>query len=172
MKEKSSWRRRVAYVLAGLAVFALTLPPRQAAGYYLGRNTKGEPAKNYRGKLITAAIAAELEKAGVKEVEALPNMIACLVGTPALRVLLLCWPGGFATVPHVHPAAEEIFLVIGGRALFTIGDEPEREVGPGAFMFARRGIRHAIRVPDGEPLLLLASVAPNEDRPDETVESA
>ena len=28
MKQKSSWRRRVAYVLAGLAVFALTLPPR------------------------------------------------------------------------------------------------------------------------------------------------
>ncbi len=101
-----------------------------------------------------------------------PPWRACLVGTPALRVLLLCWPGGFATVPHVHPAAEEIFLVIGGRALFTIGDEPEREVGPGAFMFARRGIRHAIRVPDGEPLLLLASVAPNEDRPDETVEPA
>lgn len=99
-----------------------------------------------------------------------PPWRACLVGTPGLRVLLLHWPAGFATVPHRHPAAEEIFRVIRGRAFFTIGDEPEREVGPDAFMFARRGIRHAIRVPDDGPLLLLASVAPNEDWPDETIE--
>jgi quercetin dioxygenase-like cupin family protein len=97
---------------------------------------------------------------------------ACLVGTPALRVVLLHWPPGFATVPHVHPAAEEIFQVIRGRACFTIDHEPEREVGPGEFMLARRGARHAIRVPEGAPLTLLAAVAPNEDRPDETIESA
>ena len=101
-----------------------------------------------------------------------PPWRACLVGTPGLRVVLLHWPAGFATVPHVHPSAEEIFRVIRGRALFTIGDEPEREVGPDDFMLARRGVRHTIRVPDGQPLLLLASVAPNEDRPDETIEPA
>lgn len=101
-----------------------------------------------------------------------PPWRAPLVGTPGLRVLLLHWPAGFATVPHVHPAAEEVFRVIRGRACFTIGDEPEREVGPGELMFARRGVRHAIRVPDAEPLMLLASVAPNEDRPDETIEPA
>ena len=62
--------------------------------------------------------------------------------------------------------------MIRGRALFKIGDEPEREVGPDDFMFARRGVPHIIRVPDGQPLLLLALVAPNEDRPDETIEPA
>ena len=61
--------------------------------------------------------------------------------------------------------------MIRGRAFFTIGDEPEREVGPGDFMFARRGVRRTIRVPDDGPLLF-ASVAPNEDRPDETIEPA
>lgn len=101
-----------------------------------------------------------------------PPWRACLVGTPGLRVVLLHWPAGFVTVPHMHPSAEEIFRVIRGRARFTIGDEPEREVGPGDFMFARRGVRHVIRVSDGQPLLLLASVAPNEDRPDETIEPA
>ena len=101
-----------------------------------------------------------------------PPWRACLVGTPGLRVLLLHWPASFATVPHVHPSAEEIFCVIRGRAMFTIGDEPEREVGPGDFMFARRGVRHIIRVGDDQPLLLFASVAPNEDRPDETIEPA
>ena len=99
-----------------------------------------------------------------------PPWRACLVGTPALRVVLLHWPAGFATVPHVHPAAEEVFQVIRGRARFAIGDEPESEVGPGEFMLARRGVRHVIRVPEGVPLMLLAAVAPNEDRPDETIE--
>jgi len=97
----------------------------------------------------------------------------CLVGTPGLRVVLLSWPPGFSTVPHVHPAAEEIFSIVSGRALFTIGDEPEREVGPGSFLLAQRGARHLIRVPDGdEPLLLLAAVAPNEDWAEETIEPA
>ena len=102
-----------------------------------------------------------------------PPWRRCLVGTPGLRVVLLCWPPGFSTVPHVHPAAEEIFSVVRGRALFTIGDEPEREVGQGSFLLAERGTRHLIRVPDdGEPLLLLAAVAPNEDGAEETIEPA
>jgi quercetin dioxygenase-like cupin family protein len=101
-----------------------------------------------------------------------PPSRTCLVGTPALRVVLLHWPPGYATVPHLHPAAEETFQVLRGRALFTIGDEPEREVAPGQFLLARRGVRHAIRVPETEPLVLLAAVAPNEDRPDETIEPA
>ena len=102
-----------------------------------------------------------------------PPWRACLVGTSGMRVVLLHWPAGFATVPHVHPGAEETFQVIRGRALFTIGDGPEREVGPGSFLLAKRGVPHAIRVADGgEPLLLLAAVGPNEDRPDETIDLA
>ena len=101
-----------------------------------------------------------------------PPWRACLVGTSALRVLLLHWPPWYSTIPHLHPGAEEVFRVVRGRALFTIGDEPEREVGPGAFLLARRWTRHAIRVPESWPLLLLAAVAPNEDRPDETIEPA
>ena len=96
-----------------------------------------------------------------------------LVGTSGLRVVLIAWEPGFATVPHLHPWAEETFEIVRGRAIFAIGDDPEREVGPGSFLLARRGVRHAIRVPHGgEPVLLLAAVAPNEDRPDETIEPA
>ena len=102
-----------------------------------------------------------------------PPWRRCLVGTPGLRVVLLCWPPGFSSVRHVHPAAEEIFSIVSGQALITIGDEPEREVGPGSFLLAKRGVRHVIRVPDdGEPLLLLAAVAPNEDWAQETIEPA
>ena len=100
-----------------------------------------------------------------------PPWRAALVGTSGLRVVLLHWPPGFATVPHLHPRAEETFEVLRGRALFTIGDAPELLAAPGSFLLAPRGIRHAIRVPDdGGPLLLLAAVAPNEDGPDETIE--
>jgi quercetin dioxygenase-like cupin family protein len=102
-----------------------------------------------------------------------PPWRRCLVGTPGLRVVLLCWPPGFSSVRHVHPAAEEVFSVVRGRALFTIGQEVEREVGPGSILFAERGVRHLIRVPDeGEPLLLVAAVAPNEDWAQETIEPA
>jgi quercetin dioxygenase-like cupin family protein len=95
-----------------------------------------------------------------------------LFGTPALRVALLHWPPGYATVPHRHPAAEEIFLVISGRTCFASGDEPEREVGPGDLVLAKRDGLNAIRVPEAAPLTLLAAVAPNDDRPDETIEPA
>ena len=101
-----------------------------------------------------------------------PPWRACIVGSAGMRVILLHWPAGYSTVPHFHPAAEEIFQVVRGRAVFAIGDEPEREVGPGSFMLAKRGELHAIRVPEGAPLLLLAAVAPNDDRPDETIEPA
>jgi mannose-6-phosphate isomerase-like protein (cupin superfamily) len=102
-----------------------------------------------------------------------PPWRRCLVGTPGLRVVLLAWPPGYSTIPHVHPAADEIFSIVRGRALIAIGSDPEREVGPGSFLLAERGVRHAIRVPEGdEPLLLLAAVAPNEDWAEETIEPA
>ena len=99
-----------------------------------------------------------------------PPWRAMLVGTGGMRVVLLRWPAGFASVPHVHPGAEEIFLVLAGRAVFAIGDGPPIEAAAGTFLFAPRGVLHAIRVPEGEDLTLLAAVAPNEDRDDETVE--
>jgi quercetin dioxygenase-like cupin family protein len=100
-----------------------------------------------------------------------PSLRVALVGSPSLRVVLLRWAAGFATLEHHHPRAEEIFLVLEGRAEFTIAGRAPRLVGPGELVLARRGERHAICVPgDAGELLLLAAVAPNEDAPDETVE--
>ncbi len=45
-------------------------------------------------------------------------------------------------------------------------------MGPGELVLALRGVRHVIRVGPGGPTTLLAAVAPNEDRPDETIEPA
>jgi quercetin dioxygenase-like cupin family protein len=96
-----------------------------------------------------------------------------LVGTSGLRVTYHGFPPGFSTIPHRHPHAEEFFTVLRGTALFTIGDEPERAVGPGELILALRGVRHVIRVAeDGAAVIMLAGVAPNEDRGDETIEPA
>jgi quercetin dioxygenase-like cupin family protein len=97
-----------------------------------------------------------------------------LVGTSGMRLTYHGFQPGFATVPHKHPHAEEFFKVLRGVALFTIGDEPERAVGPDDLVLALRGVRHRIRVADDavEPAILLAAVAPNENRPDETIEPA
>ncbi len=100
-----------------------------------------------------------------------PPWRKALIGTAATRWVLLHWPAGFRTVPHLHPRAEETFFVLRGRAHFRFGGEDQdRVVGPGTLLIAPRGQLHAIGVPGPEPLLLLASVAPNEDAPDETIE--
>lgn len=93
-----------------------------------------------------------------------------LIATPALRVVLWAWEPGFRTVPHLHPRAEEAFLVLEGRAGFTIGDDAERIVGPGALLLAPRAVQHSIRVVGDEPFTMLIVLGPNEDAHDETVE--
>ena len=97
-----------------------------------------------------------------------------VVATRAVRWVLLQWPPGYATVPHYHPRAVEVFHVLRGQGVFRIGGEDSGEkdwrVGPGALLLAACGVRHAITVPGPEPLLVLASVAPNEEAPDETIE--
>ena len=86
--------------------------------------------------------------------------------------MLAEWPPGFAAPPHYHPYAEETFHVLAGRGLFRFGDSREEVDAPaGSFLFAPRGLTHAIRVPGPESLLLLVCVTPNKSRPDETVDA-
>lgn len=93
-----------------------------------------------------------------------------LVGMAQARVVLIHWPAGHEAVTHVHPHALESFQVIRGRACFSIGDSPEHEVSAGGIAVAHPGVPHSIRVPTDTSLVLLATVTPNEDRPDEQVE--
>jgi quercetin dioxygenase-like cupin family protein len=93
-----------------------------------------------------------------------------IAASPALRAVLWGWPAGFATVPHRHPRAEELFLVVSGRAAFGIEGEPERILGPGGVTVAPRDATHEIRVLEGDPFVMLIVLGPNEDAPDETIE--
>ena len=44
------------------------------------------------------------------------------MGDPAMRVVLIGWPPGFATIPHHHPYGPETFEVIEGTLGFRLDD--------------------------------------------------
>lgn len=93
-----------------------------------------------------------------------------LVGDDGARAVLLGWPPGFRTIPHRHPGASELFAVQSGRMGCRLADRPEVVMEAGSFLVARPQELHGLRVLGDEPVVLLAIVAPNEDRPDESVD--
>lgn len=94
-----------------------------------------------------------------------------LVASDALRVVILrLQPGEEPHLPHQHPRADEVLIVLQGRGTFSIGEESDVEAGPSSFVYVPRGMLHRIRVPGPEPLVWLSIVAPNHDTPDEAVE--
>jgi quercetin dioxygenase-like cupin family protein len=93
-----------------------------------------------------------------------------LVASPSVRMVALCMTAGTQTIPHFHPRAVEAFQVLRGVVGLTIGDEPEYLAQPGSLLLARRGVVHGIRVPGPESAVLLCTVTPNEDAPDEQVD--
>jgi quercetin dioxygenase-like cupin family protein len=64
-------------------------------------------------------------------------------GSPVLRVELWVDPGGGVSA-HVHPAMEERFTVLDGRAEF-LGGRRWRAAGPGETVVVPPGTRHAFR---------------------------
>ena len=64
------------------------------------------------------------------------------------------------TPPHVHANEDELFIVLEGQHEFTVG-ETVFDVGPGAVVFAPRGIPHSHRrvVPRTGRFLTLVSPA-------------
>lgn len=46
--------------------------------------------------------------------------------------------------PHIHTAEDELFYVLEGEHVFTVGDT-EYDAGPGDLIFVPRGVRHAQR---------------------------
>jgi mannose-6-phosphate isomerase-like protein (cupin superfamily) len=118
---------------------------------------------------------AIIDLVDLRETHGPPPWRVPVIGTPNVRFVYLAWEPGFATVPHVHPRADETFHVLIGRAVFRFGDRPgegaEIEAGPGSLLWSPAGRWHDIRVTGDEDFYMLIAVSPNEDAPDETVES-
>lgn len=106
--------------------------------------------------------------AAIKARRGAPPWREPLVATLAFRQVLIYWTPGEQLTPHWHPRASESFLVLEGSGTFKIGDAPPVEVQPGSCLLALPGVPHEIAVSPTEPLLVLATVAPNE--PDDTYE--
>jgi mannose-6-phosphate isomerase-like protein (cupin superfamily) len=68
-------------------------------------------------------------------------------------------PIGEETEEHYHPRAEEIYYVLRGQGLMTLGDD-RREVGPGDGILIPPGTRHKIRNLAEGLLVILCCCAP------------
>ena len=68
-------------------------------------------------------------------------------------------PPGCAVTPHRHREIEEIYYVVSGRGLMTVGDET-REVSAGDAIYVPRDHRHSLRNTGSEPITLVLVCGP------------
>jgi mannose-6-phosphate isomerase-like protein (cupin superfamily) len=70
-------------------------------------------------------------------------------------------PGSEQAV-HAHPANEQVYVVIRGRGVMTVGDE-QQEVDAGTMILVPPRTGHAIRNTGNEPLVYVSATAPPFD---------
>ena len=68
-------------------------------------------------------------------------------------------PPGCAVTPHHHREIEEIYYVVSGRGLMTVGDEI-REVIAGDAIYVPRNHRHSLSNTGSEPIRLILVCGP------------
>jgi len=68
-------------------------------------------------------------------------------------------PPGCAVTPHHHREIEEIYYIVSGRGLMTVGDEM-RHVEAGDAVYVPRGLRHTLENTGREPITLLVACGP------------
>lgn len=81
--------------------------------------------------------------------------------TGFIQVLEIFDVGGF-TPPNQHRAAEEVFVVLHGQGVATLGDA-EVVVKPGSVLLLRPGHLHAVRNLGATRLYCLTTMVPDED---------
>ena len=86
--------------------------------------------------------------------------VSSVLVTPQIRSRFMRLEAGEAAEPHSHDLGHEIFLVLDGRAEFTIDGETG-EVGPGQMCVALVDQLHSLRVLGDEPMTMYLSVTPH-----------
>jgi len=81
--------------------------------------------------------------------------------TGFIQVLEIFDVGGF-TPPNQHRAAEEVFVVLFGQGVATVG-ENQVLVKPGSVLLLRPGHSHAVRNTGHSRLYCLTTMVPDED---------
>lgn len=80
--------------------------------------------------------------------------------TPQIRSRFLRMEPGEESGAHSHDLGHEVFLILQGRAEFTIEGETE-ELGPGEMCVALVDQLHSLRVIGDEPMTMYLSVTPH-----------
>jgi oxalate decarboxylase/phosphoglucose isomerase-like protein (cupin superfamily) len=86
------------------------------------------------------------------------------------RVLLYQWLPGTASEGHIHPDADELFVVHEGRASFELDAGETVEASNGTVVYVAAGHWHAVRAIGEQPLVMMIVVSPN--RPNDASTSA
>ena len=86
--------------------------------------------------------------------------IANLLVTPQIRARFMRLEPGEIAATHSHDLGQEVFLVLSGRAEFTIAGEVA-EVGPGQLCVALVDQLHSVRALGEEPMTMYLSVTPH-----------
>ncbi|HKF59294.1 MAG TPA: cupin domain-containing protein [Blastocatellia bacterium] len=68
-------------------------------------------------------------------------------------------PPGMAVTPHHHRELEEIYYILSGSGLMTVGHE-SIEVSSGDAIYVPRGHRHTLQNTGSEPIRLLVACGP------------
>ena len=79
-------------------------------------------------------------------------------------------PPGCAITPHHHREIEEIYYIVSGRGLMTVGDETH-EVEAGDAVYVPRGHRHTLTNTGVQPITLLVACGPAFSYEDEIKEA-
>ncbi len=68
-------------------------------------------------------------------------------------------PPGAAVTPHHHRELEEIYYLIEGQGVMTVGDE-QQAVSAGDAIYVPRGTRHTLKNTGDQPIRLLVTCGP------------
>jgi quercetin dioxygenase-like cupin family protein len=88
------------------------------------------------------------------EVDARWLVGADTAGATAIAFGQATYPPGTAIERHYHPNAEEVVIVLAGRARHIVGDDVF-ELGPGDTCFIPRGAPHSLECASDEQLVIL-----------------
>jgi mannose-6-phosphate isomerase-like protein (cupin superfamily) len=91
------------------------------------------------------------------EIRPLIDRTTCEITQCSLAEELL--PPGHAVTPHHHNQLEEIYYILSGSGLMSVGDET-REVCAGDAIYVPRGHRHTLENTGAETIRLLVACGP------------
>ena len=117
-----------------------------------------KPPASSNAKALAADLAALTEKEWIGRAPLKTTLLACNEGTNSTLIQL-----NRPLADHAHPAADEIFYVVGGEGYARVATG-QQKLHAGVFLFVPRGLSHEL-TPSGRNPLIVMSVRAGESCP-------